>query len=52
VSKPIGRIVADAEEGVKQHAAGFNLIGISGDAWILQAAMADAAHKLRKAVST
>jgi 2-keto-3-deoxy-L-rhamnonate aldolase RhmA len=50
VSKPIGRIVADAEEGAKQHAAGFNLIGISGDAWILQAAMADAAQQLRKAV--
>lgn len=44
---PVGRIVGSAAEGVAAHAAGFDLIGVSGDAWMLQAAMTAAAAELR-----
>lgn len=47
---PVGRIVGDAAEGAREYARGFDMIGISGDAWMLQAAMAAAASSLRAEV--
>jgi 2-keto-3-deoxy-L-rhamnonate aldolase RhmA len=45
---PVGRICGDVKEGLVEHARGFDLIGISGDAWMLQAAMTNATNELRK----
>ena len=44
---PVGRICGDVKEGLAEHAKGFDLIGISGDAWMLQAALGAAAADLR-----
>jgi 2-keto-3-deoxy-L-rhamnonate aldolase RhmA len=48
---PVGRIVADAKEGMAEHANGYGLIAISGDVWMLQNAFAKAANDLRLGVS-
>ncbi len=45
--KPVGRIVGSVAEGLEQHAAGFGMIGVSGDVWMLQAAMTAAVDDLR-----
>ena len=45
---PAGRIVGDVAEGLVEHARGFDLIGVSGDAWMLQSAFAAAAAELRQ----
>lgn len=47
---PVGRICGDVEEGAAEHAKGFDLIGVSGDVWLLQAALAAAATDLRERV--
>ncbi len=47
-NKPVGRLVATVEEGHALHAAGFSLIGYSGDAWILQAGLGQALAALRQ----
>lgn len=44
---PVGRICGSVEEGLAEHAKGFDLIGVSGDAWMLQAAMTSAVDSLR-----
>lgn len=44
---PVGRIVGDAAEGRREHARGFGMIGVSGDVWMLQAALGEAAAALR-----
>ena len=45
---PVGRICGDVAEGVAEHAKGFDLIGVSGDVWLLQAALGQAAADLRR----
>ena len=44
---PAGRICGSVEESLAEHAQGFDLIGISGDAWMLQTAMTEAAKAVR-----
>lgn len=46
---PVGRVCGDVAEAKAQHAAGFDMIGVSGDAWMLQAAMQVAVDELRDA---
>ena len=48
---PVGRIAGDARDGAALHREGFDLIAISGDVWLLQAALAKAAGDLRQAVA-
>jgi 2-keto-3-deoxy-L-rhamnonate aldolase RhmA len=45
--KPIGRLVGSVEEGRRLFREGFDFIGYSGDAWILQDALAAALAGLR-----
>ena len=47
-AKPIGRLVASVDEGVALHAAGFTLVGYSGDAWILQQGLGQAIDALKQ----
>ena len=50
--KPIGRLVANVDEGVALHAAGFTLVGYSGDAWILQQSLGQAIDALKRRCGT
>ena len=45
--KPLGRLVPDVADGVKQYKAGFTMLCYSGDAWLLQAAAREGADALR-----
>jgi 2-keto-3-deoxy-L-rhamnonate aldolase RhmA len=47
-AKPIGRLVGSVEEGLGLYRQGFDFIGYSGDAWILQDALSAALDALRK----
>ena len=44
---PAGRVAADVAEGAAEYARGYELIAVSGDAWLLQQAMLQAAESLR-----
>lgn len=44
---PLGRIANDAADGAAQYGQGFDMIAISGDVWLLQAALSAAAADLR-----
>jgi len=45
--KPLGRLVPNVADGVRQHKAGFTMLCYSGDAWLLQAALRDGVDALR-----
>lgn len=45
--KSLGRLVPTVEAGVGLYREGFDFVCYSGDAWVLQAALADAVGKLR-----
>lgn len=45
--KPVGRVVANSEEGVAAYKQGFDFIAVSGDCWLLQDAMTRASSELR-----
>jgi len=45
--KPAARVAASAEEGAALYKAGFDLIAVSGDCWLLQQAMKEAADSIR-----
>lgn len=47
-NKRLGRVVANVEEGKAQFNDGFDFIAVSGDVWLLQAAMATACDDLRQ----
>jgi len=47
---PVGRIAADATEGAALHRDGVDLVAISGDVWMLQTALRNAATMLRQSV--
>jgi 2-keto-3-deoxy-L-rhamnonate aldolase RhmA len=49
--KQVGRLVASAEEGAALHARGLNLLLYSGDAWLLQNALAEGIRSIRKLAS-
>ncbi len=51
VGKPVGRMCNDPAEGMKEYARGFELLGMSGDIWMLQTAMTEATAALRKGVA-
>lgn len=46
-NKSLGRLVATVESGIELNAQGFDFICYSGDAWLLQAALADGIARLR-----
>lgn len=50
-NKPAGRVVANVDEGATEFAAGFDMIAVSGDCWLLQQAMQTAASDLRQRCS-
>ena len=45
--KPAARVSASAEEGADLYQQGFELIAVSGDCWLLQQAMQEAANTIR-----
>ncbi len=45
--KPAARVAATAEEGADLFQQGFEIIAVSGDCWLLQQAMSQAANALR-----
>lgn len=47
-AKPLGRLVGSVEEGAALHRSGFDFIGYSADAWILQDALGSAIAALRE----
>jgi len=46
--KPAARVVSDVGDGAAQYANGFEIIAVSGDCWLLQQAMQNAATALRE----
>lgn len=46
-NKPAARVVATAEEGATLYKAGFDIIAVSGDCWLLQQAMKESADTIR-----
>ena len=50
--KSLGRLVQSVDAGVELYGAGFDFICYSGDAWVLQAALADAVTRVRDGVKT
>lgn len=50
--KPIGRVVANSDEGSVAYKQGFDFIAVSGDCWLLQDAMTAAAKSLRDSCAT
>lgn len=47
-NKPAARVVSSIEDGAAQFAAGFEIIAVSGDCWLLQQAMQNATEGLRE----